>query len=87
VKSKVSLNAPAGLLYAGGRGVPNNANETGNEQRSVVNLSPRGGIAWTCTATAVLAVVRSYAMAYRLHGGEYSHNIDANAPPVGNRSL
>jgi Carboxypeptidase regulatory-like domain len=84
VKSKVFLKAPAGLLYAGDEGFPNNAKTGMNRQWS--NLSPRGGIAWDVHGDGRLAVRSSYAMAYDFMAGEY-HNIDANAPPFGNRSL
>jgi hypothetical protein len=50
------------------------------------NLSPRGGVAWDVRGDGRLAVRSSYAMAYDFMAGEY-HNINANAPPFGNRSL
>jgi hypothetical protein len=84
VQSKVFLKAPAGLLYAGDAGFPTNAKTGMNKQWW--NLSPRGGIAWDVHGDGRLAVRSSYAMAYDFMAGEY-HNIDANAPPFGNRSL
>jgi hypothetical protein len=84
VKSKVFFNAPAGLLYAGDEGFPKNA-KTGMSKQWW-NLSPRGGVAWDVHGDGRLAVRSSYAMAYDFMSGEY-HNIDANAPPFGNRSL
>ena len=84
VKSKVFLKAPAGLLYAGDEGFPKNAKTGMNRQWW--NLSPRGGVAWDVHGDGRLAVRSSYAMAYDFMSGEY-HNIDANAPPFGNRSL
>ena len=84
VKSTVFLKAPAGLLYAGDPGFPKNA-KTGM-QKQWWNLSPRGGVAWDVHGDGRLAVRSSYAMAYDFMSGEY-HNIDANAPPFGNRSL
>jgi len=84
VKSKVFFNAPAGLLYAGDEGFPKNAKTGMNKQWW--NLSPRGGVAWDVHGDGRLAVRSSYAMAYDFMSGEY-HNIDANAPPFGNRSL
>jgi hypothetical protein len=84
VRSKVFLKAPAGLLYAGDAGFPANAKTGMNKQWW--NLSPRGGIAWDVHGDGRLAVRSSYAMAYDFMSGEY-HNIDANAPPFGNRSL
>jgi len=84
VKSTVFLKAPAGLLYAGDAGFPKNA-KTGMDKQWW-NLSPRGGIAWDVHGDGRLAIRSSYAMAYDFMAGEY-HNIDANAPPFGNRSL
>jgi hypothetical protein len=84
VHSKVFLNAPAGLLYAGDEGFPKNGKTGMNKQWW--NLSPRGGVAWDVRGDGRLAVRSSYAMSYDFMAGEY-HNIDANAPPFGNRSL
>jgi hypothetical protein len=84
VKSTVFLKAPAGLLYAGDPGFPKNAKTGMNKQWW--NLSPRGGVAWDVRGDGRLVVRSSYAMAYDFMSGEY-HNIDANAPPFGNRSL
>ncbi|MSO30840.1 MAG: TonB-dependent receptor [Acidobacteria bacterium] len=84
IKSKVFLKAPAGLLYAGDEGFPANGKTGMNKQWW--NLSPRGGVAWDVRGDGRLAVRSSYAMAYDFMAGEY-HNIDANAPPFGNRSL
>ncbi len=84
VKSQVFLKAPAGLLYAGDTGFPKNGKTGLNKQW--VNLSPRAGIAWDVRGDGRLAVRSSYAMAYDFMTGEY-HNINANAPPFGNRSL
>jgi hypothetical protein len=84
VRSTVFLNAPAGLLYAGDAGFPENA-KTGMSKQWW-NLSPRGGVAWDVHGDGRLALRSSYAMAYDFMSGEY-HNIDANAPPFGNRSL
>jgi hypothetical protein len=84
IKSKVFLNAPAGFLYAGDAGYPDNAKTAMNVQWW--NLSPRLGLAWDVHGDGKLAIRSSYAMAYDFMAGEY-HNIDANAPPFGNRSL
>jgi hypothetical protein len=84
VKSTVFLNAPAGLLYAGDAGFPKNG-KTGLDKQWW-NLSPRAGIAWDVHGDGRLAVRSSYGMAYDFMAGEY-HNINANAPPFGNRSL
>jgi hypothetical protein len=84
VHSTVFLKAPAGLLYAGDAGFPDNAKTAMKKQWW--NLSPRGGFAWDVHGDGRLAIRSSYAMAYDFMSGEY-HNIDANAPPFGNRSL
>ena len=84
VKSTVFLNAPAGVLYAGDPGFPKNA-KTGLDKQWW-NLSPRLGVAWDVRGDGRLAVRSSYALAYDFMSGEY-HNINANAPPFGNRSL
>jgi len=84
VKSTVFLRAPAGLLYAGDAGFPKNA-KTGLDKQWW-NLSPRMGVAWDVRGDGRLAVRSSYSMAYDFMAGEY-HNINANAPPFGNRSL
>ena len=84
VKSTVFLNAPAGLLYDGDAGFPDNGKTGLNKQWW--NLSPRAGVAWDVHGDGRLAVRTSYAMAYDFMSGEY-HNISANAPPFGNRSL
>ena len=84
VQSKVFLKAPAGVMYAGDPGFPNNKKTGMNKQWW--NLSPRGGFAWDVHGDGRLAVRSSYSMAYDFMAGEY-HNIDANAPPFGNRSF
>jgi hypothetical protein len=84
VKSKVFLKAPAGLLYAGDEGFPANG-KTGLDKQWW-NLSPRAGLAWDVHGDGRMALRASYAMAYDFMSGEY-HNINANAPPFGNRSL
>src|SRR5258708_32316476 len=83
VHSTLSYTAPAGLIYPGDAGFP-----TGNTGLNTQwwNLSPRGGVAWDVHGDGRLAVRSSYAMAYDFMSGEY-HNIDANPPPFGNRSL
>lgn len=83
-KSTVYINAPAGIQYAGDSGFPDNGKTGLNKQW--LNLSPRLGLAWDVHGDGRLAVRSSYAMAYDFMPGEY-HNINANAPPFGNRSL
>ena len=48
--------------------------------------SPRAGLAWDVYGDGRLAVRTSYSMGYDFMAGEY-HNINAGAPPFGNRSL
>jgi len=50
------------------------------------NLSPRGGVAWDVRGDGRLALRSSYSMGYDFMSGEY-HNINAGAPPFGNRSI
>ena len=77
------LNAPAGLTYPGDEGFP--PGQTGLNKQWW-NLSPRAGVAWDVHGDGRLAVRSSYAMGYDFMSGEY-HNINAGAPPFGNRSL
>ena len=83
VKSTVFHNAPAGLTYPGDPGFPKG--KTGLNKQWL-NLSPRGGVAWDVHGDGRLAVRSSYSMGYDFMSGEY-HNINAGAPPFGNRSI
>jgi hypothetical protein len=83
VKSTVFRNAPAGLIYPGDAGFPEG--QTGLNVQWW-NLSPRAGVAWDVHGDGRLAVRSSYAMGYDFMAGEY-HNINAGAPPFGNRSI
>ena len=82
VKSKVFLNAPAGLIYPGDEGFP--SGQTGLEIQWF-NVAPRLGVAWDVHGDGRLAVRSSYSMGYDFMSGEY-HNINSSAPPFGNRS-
>jgi hypothetical protein len=83
IKSKVFVNAPAGLLYPGDDGFP--SGKTGlNKQWT--NFSPRAGIAWDVNGDGRMAVRASYALAYDFMSSDY-HQINSSAPPFGNRSL
>ena len=83
ITSKVFLNAPAGLIYPGDAKFPDG--KTGlNTQWD--NIAPRLGVAWDVHGDGRLAVRSSYSMGYDFMAGEY-HNINAGAPPFGNRSL
>ena len=83
VKSTVFRNAPAGLIYPGDAGYP--SGKTGLNTQWW-NFSPRVGIAWDVTGDGRMAVRSSYGLAYDFPTAEY-HNINAQAPPFGNRSL
>jgi hypothetical protein len=83
VRSTVYRFAPAGFLYPGDPGFPKGM--TGLNKQWW-NLSPRGGLAWDITGDGRLAFRTSYSMAYDFPNADY-HNINASAPPFGNRSL
>ncbi len=83
VESTVFNNAPAGLIYPGDEGYP--SGQTGLNTQWW-NFSPRVGIAWDVTGDGRMAVRSSYGMTYDFPTAEY-HNINAQAPPFGNRSL
>ena len=83
IKSKVFVNAPAGLLYPGDDGFP--SGKTGlNKQWD--NFSPRAGVAWDMNGDGRMALRASYALAYDFMSSDY-HQINSSAPPFGNRSL
>jgi TonB dependent receptor len=83
IKSTVFHNAPAGLIYPGDPGFPKG--RTGlNKQWT--NFAPRAGVAWDVRGDGRLAVRSSYSMGYDFMVGEY-HNVNAGAPPFGNRSI
>jgi hypothetical protein len=83
VKSKVFVNAPAGLRYPGDAGFP-----SGKSGYNVkwLDVSPRLGLAWDVTGDGRLAFRTSYGLTYDFPSGDYM-NINASAPPWGNRSL
>jgi hypothetical protein len=83
VTSTVFRNAPAGLIYPGDPGYPDG--KTGLEPQWW-NFSPRIGVAWDVSGDGRTAVRSSYGMTYDFPTAEY-HNINAQAPPFGNRSL
>ena len=83
VRSEVFLNAPAGLLYPGDAGFP--GGKSGYNKRWL-DFSPRAGIAWDVRGDGRLAFRSSYGLTYDFPSGDYM-NINASAPPWGNRSL
>ena len=83
VQSKVFLNAPPGLLYPGDQGFPDG--KSGYEQRWL-DFSPRVGLAWDVRGDGRTAFRSSYGLTYDFPSGDFM-NINASAPPWGNRSL
>src|SRR4030095_9107408 len=83
VKSTVFVNAPAGLLYPGDKGFP--PGKTGLNKQWL-NFSPRVGLAWDLSGDGRMALRSSYGISYDFPTAE-RHNINAQAPPFGNRSL
>jgi hypothetical protein len=83
VKSTVFLKAPAGLTYPGDAGFPDG--KTGINKQWL-NFSPRVGVAWDVHGDGRTAVRSSYGIGYDYPSGE-RHNINAGAPPWGNRSV
>ena len=83
VRSKVFLNAPAGLLYPGDAGFPDG--QSGYNKRWL-DFSPRVGLAWDVHGDGRLAFRSSYGLTYDFPSGDFM-NINASAPPWGNRSL
>ncbi len=83
VRSTVFLNAPAGLIYPGDTGYPEGQSGLNTQWW---NISPRLGFAWDVMGDGRMALRSSYSLAYDFPTAEY-HNINAQAPPFGNRSL
>jgi len=83
VTSTVFLKAPAGFTYPGDAGFPEG--KTG-QKKQWLNFSPRVGLAWDVQGDGRTAVRTSYGIGYDFPTGE-RHNINAGAPPWGNRSL
>jgi hypothetical protein len=83
VKSTVYHNAPAGFLWPGDPGFPKGKDGLDPQWW---NLSPRVGVAWDVKGDGRLAIRTSYGVAYDFPSADY-HNINASAPPFGNRSL
>ena len=70
--SKVFVNAPAGLLYAGDDGYPPG---TSGLNKKWWNLSPRLGVAWDVRGDGRTAVRSSYALVYDFPTGEFFSNL------------
>jgi len=82
VKSEMFVNAPAGMLYPGDAGFP--SGQSGYKRRWL-DVSPRVGVAWDVNGNGRLAVRSSYGLTYDFPSGDYM-NINASAPPWGNRT-
>ena len=83
VRSQVFLNAPPGLTYPGDAGFPEGKS---GYNRRWLDFSPRAGLAWDVNGDGRLAFRASYGLTYDFPSGDYM-NINASAPPWGNRSL
>jgi hypothetical protein len=83
VRSTVFVNAPPGFLYPGDEGFPEGKS---GYNRRWLTFSPRAGVAWDVTGDGRLALRASYSLAPDFPSGDYM-NINASAPPWGNRSL
>jgi len=81
-KSSVYTKAPAGFIWEGDDGFPDNGRTGQNKQW--MNFSPRVGAAWDVNGDGRTAVRASWGLLYDFPAGEF-HNIHANAPPFGNR--
>ena len=82
-KSTVFLNAPPGMTYPGDAGFPDG--KSGYHKR-FLDFSPRAGVAWDVRGDGRLAIRSSYGLTYDFPSGDFM-NINASAPPWGNRSL
>jgi hypothetical protein len=83
VKSTVFVNAPAGFIYPGDAGFPEGQSGLNKQW---LNFSPRVGLAWDLTGDGRMALRSSYGISYDFPTAE-RHNINAQSPPWGNRSL
>jgi hypothetical protein len=82
-RSRVFVNAPAGFIYPGDEGFPDSFS---GMNKQWWNLSPRVGVAWDVNGDGRTAVRSSYGISYDFPNAE-RHNINAQSPPWGNRSL
>jgi hypothetical protein len=83
VRSQVFVNAPAGFIYPGDEGFSNGLS---GMNKQWWNVSPRVGLAWDVNGDGRMAVRSSYGISYDFPNAE-RHNINAQSPPWGNRSL
>jgi hypothetical protein len=78
VKSKVYVNAPAGVYYPGDESFPGQS----GFHTSWTNIGPRVGMSWDPTGTGRTSVRASYGRAFDFVSGGFYIN-EANAPPWG----
>ena len=78
VKSKVYVNAPAGVYYPGDEGFPGQS----GFHKSWTNIGPRVGMSWDPTGTGRTSVRASYGRGFDFVSGGFYIN-EANAPPWG----
>jgi hypothetical protein len=83
VRSRVFVNAPAGLIYPGDPGFPPGMRGINTQW---MNFSPRVGLGWDIEGDGRTAVRASYGLSYDFPTAEYQL-INANSPPYGNRTL
>jgi hypothetical protein len=77
IHSTVYPNAPAGVLYSGDAGVPNNGKNQGNQW---FRLSPRLGMAWDPTGSGHMTIRASYGL-FRDYPDLYQSQIVRASPP------
>jgi hypothetical protein len=83
IRSQVFVNAPAGFLFPGDAAFPDGLSGLNAQWW---NLSPRVGVAWDVSGDGRTAGRSSYGISYDFPTAE-RHNINAQSPPWGNRSL
>jgi len=83
IRSRVFVNAPAGLIYPGDPGFPPGRRGINTQW---LNFSPRVGFGWDLQGDGRTAVRASYGLSYDFPTAEYQL-INANSPPYGNRTL
>jgi len=83
VRSRVFVNAPAGLIYPGDPGFPPGKRGLNTQW---LNFSPRVGLGWDVEGDGRTAVRASYGLSYDFPTAEYQL-LNANSPPYGNRTL
>jgi hypothetical protein len=80
-RSRVFVNAPAGLLFPGDAGFPSGRSGINHQWG---NASPRVGVAWDARGNGRTAVRSSYALTYDVPPGDYWY-VNAGAAPYASR--